>query len=163
MRASFLWLVHAGEWENDLANQDTMAIQLIKLTCSHFLSSIWTLYLPCIRFLKLFFWLKIIDESAENNSVSQESIWKFDFIKRVHKGRITTLKELKIWHFERQPLVIRSNEGLTLETSAFQIFHGSNSTFIDSFDKNKFTCFTLPPMQHHSFFRNKKWAQVANS
>ena len=31
----------------------------------------------------------------------------------------------------------RSDEGLTLETSAFQTFHGGNSTFIKSFDKNK--------------------------
>ena len=34
--------------------------------------------------------------------------------------------------------VIRSDEGLTLETSAFQIFHGVNFTFINSFDKTKF-------------------------
>ena len=33
---------------------------------------------------------------------------------------------------------IRSDEGLTLETSAFQIFHGGNSTFINSFDKTEF-------------------------
>ena len=33
---------------------------------------------------------------------------------------------------------IRSDEGLTLETSAFEIFHGGNSTFINSFDKTKF-------------------------
>ena len=33
--------------------------------------------------------------------------------------------------------VIRSDEGLTLETSAFQIFHGGNFTFINSFDKNQ--------------------------
>jgi len=26
-----------------------------------------------------------------------------------------------------------------------------------SFDKTKFSCFTLPPTQHHSFFRNKKF------
>ena len=32
----------------------------------------------------------------------------------------------------------RSDEGLTLEKSAFQIFHGGNSTFINSFDKTKF-------------------------
>ena len=49
---------------------------------------------------------------------------------------------------------IRSDEGLTLETSAFQIAHGGNSTFINTFDKTKFCCFTLPPTQHHSFFRN---------
>ena len=35
-------------------------------------------------------------------------------------------------------LNIRSDEGLTLETSAFQIFHGDNFTFINSFDKTKF-------------------------
>ena len=38
--------------------------------------------------------------------------------------------ETKIWFC--------SDEGLTLETSAFQIFHGGNSTFINSFDKTKF-------------------------
>ena len=31
-----------------------------------------------------------------------------------------------------------SYEGLTLETSAFQIVHGGNSTFIDTFDQTKF-------------------------
>ena len=38
-----------------------------------------------------------------------------------------------------------SDEGLTLETSAFQIFHGGISTFINSFDGTKFSCFILPP------------------
>ena len=33
---------------------------------------------------------------------------------------------------------IRSDEGLTLETSAFKIFHGGYSTFINSFDKTQF-------------------------
>ena len=33
---------------------------------------------------------------------------------------------------------IRSDELLTLETSAFHIFHGGNSTFINSFHKTKF-------------------------
>ena len=32
---------------------------------------------------------------------------------------------------------IRSDEGLTLETSDFLIFHGGNSAFINSFDKTK--------------------------
>ena len=35
------------------------------------------------------------------------------------------------------------DEGLTLETSAFQIFHGGNSTFINSFDKTKFLTLTI--------------------
>ena len=34
-------------------------------------------------------------------------------------------------------VLIRSDEGLTLETSAFQIFHGGNSTFINSFDNTQ--------------------------
>ena len=49
---------------------------------------------------------------------------------------------------------IPSDEGLTLDTSAFQIFYSGNSTFINSFDKTKFWSFTLPPTQHQSFFRN---------
>ena len=44
---------------------------------------------------------------------------EIDFIKRVDKGR-------------------SSDEGLTLETSAFQIFHGGYSTFINSFDKRNY-------------------------
>ena len=39
----------------------------------------------------------------------------------------------KLWYYS-----IRSDEGLTLETSAFSIFHGGNSTFINAFDKTKF-------------------------
>ena len=33
---------------------------------------------------------------------------------------------------------VRSDKGQTLETLAFQIFHGYNSTFINSFHKSKF-------------------------
>ena len=33
---------------------------------------------------------------------------------------------------------IRSDEGITLEMSAFQIVEGGNSTFINTFDKTKF-------------------------
>lgn len=31
-------------------------------------------------------------------------------------------------------MIIRSDEGLILETSAIQIFHGGNSTFINNFE-----------------------------
>ena len=54
---------------------------------------------------------------------------------------------------------IRSDEELTLETLTFQIFDGGNSTFIPSFDKTKFLCFTLLPTQHQTFFRNRKYLQ----
>jgi len=50
-------------------------------------------------------------------------------------------------------LALRQSE-YSLETSAFPIFHGGNLTLIESFDKTKFSCLTLPPTQHHSFFRN---------
>ena len=39
---------------------------------------------------------------------------------------------------------VRSDEGLTLETLAFQIFLGDISTFTNSFDGTKFSCFYLP-------------------
>ena len=48
---------------------------------------------------------------------------------------------------------IRSDEGLTLETSASVSLHGGNLTLIDLFD-NKFSFSTSLPTQHHSFFRN---------
>ena len=59
-------------------------------------------------------------------------------------------------------LPLRRSEyaGLTIGRSAFQIFHGGNSAFINSSDKTKFSCFTLPPAQHHSFFRNKKFVNI---
>ena len=53
---------------------------------------------------------------------------------------------------------IRSDEGL-----AFQIFQGGNSTFIKSFDKIRFSGFTLPPTQHHSFFRKWKFVYMKKS
>ena len=60
---------------------------------------------------------------------NKELSWKqkIGFIKRVDKGLITTVKDLESWRFE----------GLTLETSAFYIFHGGNSTFANSFDKTR--------------------------
>ena len=65
----------------------------------------------------------------------------------------------RVWTRELAIPVWRSNqlsydEGLMLETSASQIFHGGNFTFINSFDKTKFLFRALPPTQHHSFFRN---------
>ena len=37
-------------------------------------------------------------------------------------------------------LVLLSNKGLMLKMSAFQIFHSGNSTFVNLFDKTKFSC-----------------------
>ena len=56
----------------------------------------------------------------------------------------------------RSSLLLRSDEGLRLQTSAFQIVHSGtyNSIFINTFVKTKFSCFTLPPTQHHSFFHH---------
>ena len=49
---------------------------------------------------------------------------------------------------------IRSDEGLTLETSAFRISVQWPIYIINSVDKTKFLYTTSPPTQHHSFFRN---------
>ena len=49
---------------------------------------------------------------------------------------------------------IRSDEGLTLETSAFRISVRWPIYIINSVDKTKFLYTTSPPTQHHSFFRN---------
>ena len=56
------------------------------------------------------------------------------------EGRTSTVKDLESWSFElysHPSECIPYDEGLTLETSAFQVFHGGNSTFINSFDKTK--------------------------
>ena len=45
---------------------------------------------------------------------------------------------------------VRSDEGLTLVTSAFQIFHGGNSTFVISFDKTKFLDGEIRPQRCYS-------------
>ena len=58
------------------------------------------------------------------------------------------------------PLFALHDEGQTLKTSAFQIFHDGNLTFSNSSDKTKFSCFTLPATQHHSFFRHYKFAAL---
>ena len=55
------------------------------------------------------------------------------------------LPQRKIWKTEVSSVSswserIGSDEGLALETSAFQIFHGGTSTFIHSFHKTRFLC-----------------------
>ena len=42
--------------------------------------------------------------------------------------------------FRALALTLRCDGGLALETSAFEIIHGGNSTFINSFDKTQFLC-----------------------
>ena len=43
----------------------------------------------------------------------------------------------------KQLLEIHSDEKIALETSAFQIFHSGNLTFINWFHKAKFSCISL--------------------
>ena len=54
---------------------------------------------------------------------------------------------------------ICSDEGLTLETSAFRISVRWPIYIINSVDKTKFLYTTSPPTQHHSFFRNYPFFQ----
>ena len=59
------------------------------------------------------------------------------------------------WHSgESARLPLRSDEGLTLETSAFRISVRWPIYIINFVDKTKFLYTTSPPTQHHSFFRN---------
>ena len=48
---------------------------------------------------------------------------------------------------------IRSDEGLTLETSAFESLYGGQLTLSTQLIKPNYLVI-LPPTQHHSFFRN---------
>ena len=56
---------------------------------------------------------------------------KISWNRQLIRCTITT-QSVKLHYF------IRSDERLTLESSAFQIFQGGNSTFINSFHKTKF-------------------------
>ena len=66
-------------------------------------------------------------------------------MKQVYKGRISTVKGLESWRWpfvrtNDQGLTTNgSDKGLTVKTSAFQIFHCGNLAFIDSSDKTKFS------------------------
>ena len=57
---------------------------------------------------------------------------------------------------------IRSDKGLTLETPAFQIFHGGNSTFINSFDKTKFVplALWLPRFSYQKDKMRDEWKRL---
>ena len=52
---------------------------------------------------------------------------------------------------------LRSDEELILETTIFQIFYGSNSTFINSFDKTKFLKFQIPAASRSGKGKEKCW------
>ena len=52
------------------------------------------------------------------------------------EGRERNLQTVK-FTFPASSKSRQSDEGLTLETSAFLTFHGGNSNFINSFDKTK--------------------------
>ena len=55
---------------------------------------------------------------------------------RFKLSQITLMKQYIV--LSNELTKVRSDKGLTLETLAFRIFHGGNSTFINSFDKTKF-------------------------
>ena len=54
---------------------------------------------------------------------------------KIWNGDISSVSPLSKWIDER----------LTHKTSVFQIFHSGNSTFMNSFDKTKFSRFILQP------------------
>ena len=73
-------------------------------------------------------------------------MWNFSKGRKGPEGLRQLLSKFYVGHimgetYKKQKsyvIIRRSDEGLTLETSAFSIFHGGNSIFINSFDKTKF-------------------------
>ena len=64
--------------------------------------------------------------------VEESSLAKSSLSAIINKTtRFLVIKQISSFQF-------RSAEGLTLETSAFHIVHGGNSTCINTFDKTKF-------------------------
>ena len=87
--------------------------------------------------------------SAERREREQNSLGVSNELVKVE------LLPWKIWKAGVSSTCPCKREGLGLEMSASQIFHGANSTFICSWKKNnKFSCFNLPQTQHHGFFTN---------
>ena len=60
---------------------------------------------------------------------------------------LNSLITLQCWHFKRWPLFQANDEGLTLQTSVLQIFHGGNLIF-----DTKFWSSTFSPIRYRSFF-----------
>ena len=60
---------------------------------------------------------------------------------------------MPIWRINFCSRVLRSNEGLTLETSASESLYGGQFTLSTQLIKPNYLVI-LPPTQHHSFFRN---------
>ena len=56
--------------------------------------------------------------------------------------------------YEMNHILKSSDEGRTLETSAFRISVRWPIYIINSVDKSKYLYTTSPPRQHHKFFRN---------
>jgi len=63
----------------------------------------------------------------------ERSKQKFGCIKQVDKDWTTTVEDLESRRLERQPFIRANNEGPTLGTSALQILHGGNSTYINRY------------------------------
>ena len=57
-------------------------------------------------------------------------------------------------------LALRCDEGLTLETSAFQNFQSGNSTFINLFDKTKFLFLSSTEFRFHILCVAKKFYHI---
>ena len=59
-------------------------------------------------------------------------------------------------------LALLSDEGLTLDMSAFKLFTVANLRY-HSVNNTKLPCYTFLPTQHHSFFRNYPLYSFTNS
>ena len=66
---------------------------------------------------------------------------------------LSTVLIVWIGHRKEIPKGICSDEGLSLETSAFESLYGGQFTLSTQL-KNQIILLYFPPMQHHSFCRN---------
>ena len=96
-----------------------MFLQFLNTKCSRFYNKILFTKFAKLRFRIDFLWVHFVCLFFSFHGVF---------------GRIKSISVIV-------PILV--DEGLTLETSAFQIFHGGNSTFNNSFDKTKFLTLTI--------------------
>ena len=74
-------------------------------------------------------YLSLTDLLLRDGKLKRENLVLSNALRKVE------LPPWKMWKADVSSVNIDSDE-----TSAFQIFHGENSPFIDLFDKTKFTC-----------------------
>ena len=103
----------------------------------------------CVCRFIYFFWYNYFPYNIDFN---KKIIW---FYQLSWQCKLAIVKRFENWRFERWPFVgaNRFDEGLRLETSAFDSLYGGQFTLSTQLIKPDYLVI-LPPTQHHSFCRN---------